>query len=118
MTKGNFLGELDELVLLTTAVLHGEGAYGYSVVLEIEDKTGRKVSLSAVHTVLYRLQDRGLVRSELGGASKSRGGRSKRLFYVSDMGKQGIARIKHQRDKYWQELGDLSFGLDLSGILV
>ena len=116
MTKGNFLGELDELVLLTTAVLHGEGAYGYSVVLEIEDKTGRKVSLSAVHTVLYRLQDKGLVRSELGGASKSRGGRSKRLFYVSDIGKQAIARIKHQRDKYWQELGDLSFRLDLSGI--
>jgi PadR family transcriptional regulator len=114
MTKGNFLGELDELVLLTTAVLHDEGAYGFSVVTEIEDKTGRKVSLSAVHTVLYRLQDRGLVRSELGGASKNRGGRSKRLFYVSEMGKQAIARIKNQRDRYWQELGNLSFGLELS----
>ena len=116
MTKGNFLGELDELVLLTTAVLHDEGAYGFSVVQEIEDKTGRRVSLSAVHTVLYRLQDRGLVQSELGGASKSRGGRRKRLFYVSQMGKQTIAKIKHQRDKYWQELGDLSFGLELATI--
>jgi len=113
MTKSNFLGELDELVLLTTAVLHDEGAYGFSVVQEIEEKTGRRVSLSAVHTVLYRLQDRGLVQSELGGASNSRGGRRKRLFYVSQMGKQTIAKIKHQRDKYWQELGDLSFGLDL-----
>jgi PadR family transcriptional regulator PadR len=113
MSRGDFLGELDELVLLTTAVLHDEGAYGYSVVTEIEEKTDRKVSLSAVHTVLYRLQDRGLVQSELGGASNSRGGRRKRLFYVSQMGKQAISKIKHQRDKYWQEIGDLSFGLDL-----
>lgn len=116
MTKGNFLGELDELVLLTTAVLYDEGAYGYSVVQEIEEKTGRRVSLSAVHTVLYRLQDRGLVRSKLGGASNNRGGRRKRLFYVSQLGKQSIAKIKHQRDKYWQEIGDLSFGLDLVGV--
>ena len=115
MTKSNFLGELDELVLLTTAVLHDEGAYGFSVEQEIEEKTGRRVSLSAVHTVLYRLQDRGLVQSELGGASKSRGGRRKRLFYVSQMGKQAIANVKQQRDKYWQELGDLSFGLELVG---
>ncbi len=113
MTKGNFLGELDELILLTTAVLHDSGAYGYSVVQEVEAKTGRKVSLSAVHTVLYRLQERGFVQSELGGASKSRGGRRKRLFYVSQMGKQAIARIRDQRDKYWQELGDFSFGLEL-----
>ena len=116
MTKGNFLGELDELVLLTTAVLYDAGAYGFSVVQEIEDKTGRKVSLSAVHTVLYRLQDRGLVQSELGGASNSRGGRRKRLFYVSQLGKQSIAKIKHQRDKYWQELGDLRFDLELTVI--
>ena len=113
MSKGNFLGELDELVLLTTAVLHDAGAYGYSVVQEIEEKTGRKVSLSAVHTVLYRLQDRGLVQSELGGASNSRGGRRKRLFYVSQLGKQSIAKLKHQRDLYWQEIGDLSLGLEL-----
>lgn len=112
MTKGKFLGELDELVLLTIAVLHDEGAYGYAVVKEIKDKVGRTVSLSAVHTVLYRLQERGLVRSELGGASSSRGGRSKRLFYVSQLGKQSIVDIREQRDKYWQELGGLSFGLD------
>jgi PadR family transcriptional regulator PadR len=116
MTKGNFLGELDELVLLTTAVLHDEGAYGFSVVQEIEDKTGKKISLSAVHTVLYRLQDRGLVESELGGASHNRGGRRKRLFYVSQLGKLLIAKVKQQRDKYWQELGDLSYGLELAAI--
>ena len=116
MTKSNFLGELDELVLLTIAVLHDEGAYGYAVVHEIQEKTGRKVSLSAVHTVLYRLQDRGLVQSELGGASKSRGGRRKRLFYVSQIGRQSIAKIKNQRDKFWQEIGDVSFGLDLVAI--
>jgi DNA-binding PadR family transcriptional regulator len=116
MSKIKFLGELDELVLLTTAVLHDDEAYGYAVVKEISDKTGKKVSLSAVHTVLYRLQDRGLVRSELGGASGHRGGRSKRLFYVTQLGKNSIIAIREQRNRYWHELGGLSFGLDTVAI--
>ena len=113
MIKKGFLGELDELVLLSTALLHEEGAYGYSVVKAIEERTGRKLSLSAVHTVLYRLQDRGLLGSELGGESKNRGGRRKRLFHVSQLGKQSIVKIRSQRDRYWQEIGDLSFGLEI-----
>jgi len=116
MSNTNYLGELDELVLLTTAVLHHDGAYGFSVVKEIEDRVGRKLSLSAVHTVLYRLQDRGFVQSKMGGASKNRGGRRKRLFYVSQLGKQVIANLKSQREMFWKEIGDLGFEMELIGL--
>ena len=112
----NLLSELEELVLLSVAFLFDNGAYGLSIVNEIENKTGKKLSLSAIHTVLYRLQDRGLVNSELGGASTSRGGRRKRLFYISQAGKEMIASIRNQREQYWSELGNLNLGLNLVGI--
>lgn len=113
MSNHNLLSELEELVLLSVAVLYDDGAYGLSIAQEIENKAGKKVSLSAIHTVLYRLQDRGLVKSEMGGASNSRGGRRKRLFYISQAGKEMITTIRRQREQYWQEMGDVSLGLQL-----
>lgn len=116
MKSLGLLSELEELVLLTIVVLYDEGAYGLSIANEIENKTKKKVSLSAIHTVLYRLQDRGLAKSELGGSSASRGGRRKRLFFISQAGKQMISNIRSQRDQYWSEIGDLSLGLKLVGV--
>ena len=114
MSNKNYLGDLDELVLLSTAVLHSEGAYGFSVVKEVKDRIGRKLSLSAVHTVLYRLQDKGFVKSEMGGASNSRGGRRKRLFYITQLGKQVIANSKSQREILWNAIGDVGFELKIA----
>lgn len=116
MSNLGLLSELEELVLLSIAVLYDDGAYGLSIANEIGDKTGKKISLSAIHTVLYRLQDRGLVKSEMGGASNSRGGRRKRLFFISQAGKEMINNIRAQREQFWNELGDLSLGLKLVGI--
>ena len=113
MSNLGLLSELEELVLLSIAVLYEEGAYGLSIAHEIQSKSGKKISLSAIHTVLYRLQDRGLVKSEMGGASNSRGGRRKRLFYISQAGKEMITAIRQQREQYWSEMGDLSLGLKL-----
>ena len=116
MSNLGLLSELEELVLLSIAVLYDDGAYGLSIAREIEAKTGKKVSLSAIHTVLYRLQDRGLVKSEMGGASNSRGGRRKRLFFISQAGKEMLTSIRQQRESYWSEMGGLSLGLKLQTI--
>jgi PadR family transcriptional regulator PadR len=116
MSNLGLLSELEELVLLSIAILYDEGAYGLSIAQEIEKKAGKKISLSAIHTVLYRLQDRGLVKSEMGGASKSRGGRRKRLFFISQAGKEMITSIRQQRESYWHEMGDLTLGLRLVSI--
>ena len=116
MSNLGLLSELEELVLLSVTVLFDDGAYGLSIANEIDNKTGKKISLSAIHTVLYRLQDRGLIKSEMGGASKSRGGRRKRLFFISEAGKAMIRAIRNQREEYWNEIGDLSLGLKLVGV--
>ena len=83
--KNKGLGEFEELVLLAVCILEG-AAYGISVKQEVEKHSGRSVLLGAVHITLYRLQDKGLLESELGGNTNKRGDRRKRLFKVTSAG--------------------------------
>ena len=66
-----YLGEFEELVLTMVGILQ-EDAYGNAIVNEIRDRVGRTVNLSAVHVTLYRLEDKGFVKSGMGGATNAR----------------------------------------------
>ena len=85
--KGTQLGEFEELVLLIIAVLSPD-AYGLSIRQEIPKQTKRNVAIGAVHSVLNRLEDKGFVKSSLADATHSRGGRRKRLFQITAVGKE------------------------------
>lgn len=104
----DYLGEFEELVLTMVAVL-GHEAYGNAILKEIKDKIGRDVNLSAVHVTLYRLEDKGFVISEMGGASSNRGGRRKRIFTATNTGMEMLQTLKHQRQKLWSMLPNLQF---------
>ena len=78
------LGEFEEIVLLTVAILDGE-AYGISIVEEIETRLERNVSLGAIQTVLKRLEGKKMVRSLFGEATKIRGGKRKRYYSIRPM---------------------------------
>lgn len=101
--KGNVLGELEELVLLTIAVLDQE-AYGVAVTQEIEQQTGRVVDFSSVHTTLKRLQEKGFLRSEMGGATPERGGRRKRLYTITIAGFQALREVQQTRSRLWEQI--------------
>lgn len=83
------LGEFELLVLLATLSL-GDDAYPVSAAREIESRTGRKASRTAVLITLERLEDKDLVTSRYGGATAERGGRSKRFFKVKPRGLQAV----------------------------
>ncbi len=104
--KGNYLGEFEELVMLTCALLKEE-AYGINIVEQINEKTGRKVNLSAVHVTLYRLEDKGMVRSEMGGATAQRGGRRKRIFQLTNLGINLLREAKANRESFWTLIPEL-----------
>ncbi|HTE30955.1 MAG TPA: hypothetical protein VK666_11325, partial [Chryseolinea sp.] len=74
-----YLGEFEELVLTMVGILKDE-AYGNAIVNEIRERIGRDSNLSAVHVTLYRLEDKGLIKSQMGGSTNARGGRRKRIF--------------------------------------
>jgi len=106
--KGTNLGEFEEVVLLTIASLMAE-AYSVNIVDEISKVTGRKTKLGVVHAVLKRLEDKGLITSELGEPTKERGGRRKRFFNVSHTGKVALLKAKDQRDRLWNLIPDVVF---------
>jgi PadR family transcriptional regulator PadR len=111
--RRTYLGEFEELVLLMIAILDGQ-AYGVTVSQEIEQHTGRLVTFGAVHNTLIRLEEKGFVKSELGGATTERGGRRKRLFKVTALGSTALRDIQQLRNKLWQMMPDND--LRVSGI--
>ena len=96
-----YLGEFEELVLTMVGILQEE-AYGNSIVSEIKTRVGRESNLSAVHVTLYRLEDKGLVRSSMGGATNARGGRRKRIFQITNAGLAMLRGMKESRMGLWK----------------
>jgi PadR family transcriptional regulator, regulatory protein PadR len=98
--KRSYLGELEELTLLTIAGLR-EPAYGVNILKELEHQTGRAIDFSTIHTTLKRLEEKGFLHSEMGGATSERGGRRKRFFTITAHGVQVLRENQGIRSKLW-----------------
>ncbi len=95
------IGEFEKLVMM--AVLHlGEGAYGATIIQELDRRTGRAAGAGAVYVALKRMEKKGMVTSWLGESSPHRGGRPKRYFRVRPDGVQAIKRAQEA----WQAMYD------------
>ena len=68
----------------------GPNAYGMTVRREIEERTGRTVSIGAVYVTLSRLEAKGYVRSSVGEPTAERGGRAKRFFRIEADGERAL----------------------------
>ncbi|GAB3781771.1 hypothetical protein GCM10028818_36260 [Spirosoma horti] len=108
--RRTYLGEFEEVVLLMVAILDGEG-YGVTVSQTLEEHTGRVVTFGTVHNTLIRLEEKGFVQSELGGATAERGGRRKRLFRITALGSRALQEIQQLRQELWQLLPPQSLQL-------
>jgi len=109
-TKGNHLGEFEELVLVAVASLAHE-AYGVSVMKYLSEEANRNVNISAIHQGLKRLQSKGLVRSHLGGATQVRGGRSKRFFEITETGQTILKEIMELKIQLYNKVPNFSIKL-------
>jgi PadR family transcriptional regulator PadR len=101
--KGTYLGEFEELVLLTTGILYDD-AYGLAIVDELEKQTGRTVMMSSVHKALVRLEDKGYLKSHMGGATEARGGRDKRLYVLTHAGVKVLNQSRDLRNSLWKQV--------------
>jgi len=106
--KGTHLGEFEELILLTVAVLY-DNAYGVAVQKEINNRTGRKVTISTVHSALKRLEKKGFAKSQYGEATPQRGGRRKLLFLVTMAGKNALETNRALRNNLWNDISTTAF---------
>ena len=89
MKRGELLGSLEHIILLALVRLDGT-AHGMIVRREIEERTGRNISIGAVYATLERLQTKGYVSSFTGDPTPQRGGRAKRLFRVEATGQRAL----------------------------
>lgn len=105
--QGSYLGEFQEFVMLAILVLD-DNAYGVSIQKELKQRLNRECSRGALHTALTRLQEKGLINSEMGGASATRGGRRKRYYTVTNKGKVTLKEAKDKRDQMWQAIPNFS----------
>ena len=106
--RGEHIGELEELVLLTVGSLVHD-AYAVVILEEIIRNSNRRMDVTAIHSVLRRLEKKGFVSSEMGGASKERGGRRKRFFALTKAGRSVLDETMELRTALYQKLPKLSF---------
>jgi PadR family transcriptional regulator, regulatory protein PadR len=107
MSSRIYLGELEELILLMVALLNKE-AYGVSIAEELKKQAGREITISAVHAALHRLEEKGFVRSKMGGASPERGGRRKRMFTITAYGRNALEELRDTRNVIWDLITKVS----------
>lgn len=101
-----YLGEFEELILTLVAALQDE-AYGAAIAMKIETDLKREITLSAVHVTLYRLEDKGYIKSKVGGATAERGGRRKRIFTLTHAGIAALKGMQETRLYLWNMVPQL-----------
>ena len=111
--KGTHLGEFEEIVLLVIAALQQE-AYGLAIKKELEEQTGRNITISAVHAACNRLADKDFLTAEFGERSAKRGGKRKKIYTVSLKGQRALQNAYELRQKLWGNISPGSFQIDLS----
>lgn len=100
------LGDLEFLVLLAILRL-GEAAYGVPIARELDRRAERELSRATIHVTLQRLEEHGLVSSELSPPRDDRGGRPRRYYRVLPAGLELARRSKEAYSTMWEGLAVL-----------
>ena len=109
------LGEFEEIVILTIAILH-KNAYGVGIKKEIEERLLRNVSMGAMHTALVRLEEKGYVKSFQGEETEERMGRPRRYYQITALGKKAIEYSKNTRNALWTAIPKVSWDMKISTV--
>ena len=107
--KATSLGDFEELILMTVLIA-GDEAYAVSVKRDLEARLSRKINISAIHTALYRLEEKGFLSSYMGGATSARGGRRRRFFRGTPEGIKALEYLKGLREDMYKLIPSLSHG--------
>jgi DNA-binding PadR family transcriptional regulator len=90
----------EEFVMLAVWKLQ-EKAYSLPIRKQISESTGYTWSLSSIYTPLNRLTRKGLLTSYLTDPVRERGGRPKRVYQLTPLGRQTLLRIRTVEQVMW-----------------
>jgi PadR family transcriptional regulator len=109
MARREHLGEFEQIVLLAILRL-GDEAYGVPIRSEIEQRTGRSLTVGALYRTLDRLELKGYVSSRFGDPTPQRGGRSRRYFTVRAPGLRTLRASHDALSAMWDGLPAVTRG--------
>jgi DNA-binding PadR family transcriptional regulator len=107
--KGTHLGEFEEVVLLSVAILR-ENAYGMAIKAEMRRRLGRNPSIGALHAAFNRLEEKGFLESRESDVTPERGGRRRRYYKITRSGASALQKSRTLRENMWKAIPDFSFG--------
>lgn len=93
------LGTLEETVLII--VLMKDRSYGVEIAKVYETHMKQSISLPAIHVVLKRLGQKGLVTSDFGEPTPERGGKRKKYYQGTPAGHRLASEIQERRQQMW-----------------
>ncbi len=97
-----FVSRSEEFILLAVLYLDKD-AYGVAIRHHLRKMTGETWSFGAVFVMLGRLEKKGFLASRLADPTPERGGKSKRMYELTDEGRQELARIKKVEESAWKK---------------
>ena len=68
------------------------------------------MNISAVHVSLKRLEQKGFVRSKFGGITEERGGRRKKFYAITAIGRKVLEAQYELRTSLYKQIPKLSIG--------
>ena len=92
MGSNRLLGGFENLLLLTILRLD-DRAYGVALRRELIDRAEKDVAIGAIYTGLDRLEQKGFVKSWSGEPTPERGGRAKKFYRVTALGKKALQEM-------------------------
>lgn len=102
MNDNESIGLLEEMILLI--VLKNNDINGAEVLRHYENLFKRSISLPAIIAVLKRLEKKGFVKSEMGEATRERGGKRKNMYTATSNGFKIASMIQANRNNLWSEI--------------
>jgi PadR family transcriptional regulator PadR len=100
------LSRSEELVLLVVWNLQDD-AFCLPIQRRLKEATGKTWSLGSIYDSLDRLERKKLLVSRLTEPTKERGGRSKRIYKLTALGKSALHELHSIQEGLWSEALEL-----------
>jgi len=95
------LSRSDEILLLAILRLK-ENAYGVTIIKEVKERTGKKLTFGSLWVSLDILHKRGLVVKRMADPTPERGGRSKIYYSLTPQGVRALQDVREFQKSLWQ----------------
>lgn len=96
-----YISRSDEIILLAVLRL-GEEATGVTIIRDVKNGLGKKLSLGGLWVSLDILAKKGLVTKRLGEPTSRRGGRRKLYYSLTSEGLEALKRIRELNKILWR----------------